>query len=158
MIYFAQLPTGAIKIGSSDNVRERLRTLSIEYRAKLGLLAVLPGGRKEEHAIHRQFAHLRFPKTEQFRPAPELMEFIGRPLFASTRPVAQAPRLSPQPYNLGITRREIKEMGKPFRKIPYFKTRHHMVRWLIWAGHKDIVGPKKKPDSRIDSVNIEATM
>jgi hypothetical protein len=38
----------------------------------------MPGGRAIEAEIHGRFAHLRLGKTEQFRPGPDLMAFIGR--------------------------------------------------------------------------------
>jgi hypothetical protein len=54
----------------------------------LALLATLPGGYKEEREIHEKFAHLRFDRTEQFAPATELMEFIGKPLLVAADPDA----------------------------------------------------------------------
>jgi hypothetical protein len=81
-IYFAQ-PTdgGPIKIGTTGDVESRLRQLETHYGRPMALLATMPGGRDEERAIHEQFAHLRFGRTEQFRPAPDLLAFIGRPLL-----------------------------------------------------------------------------
>jgi hypothetical protein len=43
------------------------------------VLATVEGDRATERAIHQHFAHLRFPKTEQFEPGPDLMEFLGEP-------------------------------------------------------------------------------
>jgi hypothetical protein len=48
----------------------------------------MPGGRDEETAIHDRFSHLRLGRTEQFRPASDLMEFIGRPLLVDLNPDA----------------------------------------------------------------------
>lgn len=83
MIYFIQTASGSIKIGTTINLRARLTALANEYQAPVSLLGTRPGGAEEEKEIHGRFAHLRLGKTEQFRPAPELLEFIGKPLLAS---------------------------------------------------------------------------
>jgi hypothetical protein len=88
MIYFVQLESMAIKIGTTENVSERLAQLEDLYKSPVSLLGTIPGGRREELELHRRFAHLRFGKTEQFRPAPDLMEFIGKPLLVSQNPNA----------------------------------------------------------------------
>jgi hypothetical protein len=91
MIYFAravEIENAPIKIGFSDDIDRRLEQLEWRYRTPLALLATMPGGREEEKAVHERFAHLRFGTTEQFRPAPELLAFIGLPLLASANPDA----------------------------------------------------------------------
>lgn len=88
MIYFAQLPTGAIKIGTSENVDARLGQLERHYRHPVALLHTIDGGRDIEREMHERFGHLRFGKTEQFRPGPDLMEFIGKPLLVGANPEA----------------------------------------------------------------------
>ena len=50
------------------------------------LLKTIPGGFKEEKEVHRRFQHQRFPRTEQFKPGPDLMELIGKPLLVSVNP------------------------------------------------------------------------
>ncbi len=89
MIYFLQ-PTigGPVKIGTSINVEARHRQLEAHFGQPLALLAVVEGGPKEERAWHDRFAHLRLGRTEQFRPAFELMEAIGRPLLVGANPEA----------------------------------------------------------------------
>ena len=89
MIYFIQ-PThgGPVKIGFSTDVDRRRDQLESHYGKPLALLATMPGGAEEEAEIHARFAHLRFGRTEQFRPAPELLAFIGRPLLVSADPDA----------------------------------------------------------------------
>jgi len=79
---------GPVKIGYSINLDARRRHLEWYYGRSMALLGSIPGGRKEEKEIHARFAHLRFGKTEQFRPTAELMEFIGRPLLVSANPDA----------------------------------------------------------------------
>lgn len=91
MIYFAQLPSGAVKIGKADDVDARLVQLEQQYRQPLSLLHVMEGSFEVERQIHRRFRHLRIEGgrgREQFRPAPDLMEFIGRPLLVSPNPDA----------------------------------------------------------------------
>jgi hypothetical protein len=87
MVYFAQLvESGSIKIGCSDNLEGRLQSLESYYGQPLALLATMPGDRSTERQIHNRFAHLRLGKTEQFRPAAELMQFIGKPLLVAANP------------------------------------------------------------------------
>lgn len=87
MIYFLQpVDGGPVKIGTSENVEARHRQLEAHYGVPLALLATMPGGRAEEAEVHAQFDHLRLGRTEQFRPAPELMAYIGRPLLVGANP------------------------------------------------------------------------
>src|SRR4051812_15504369 len=67
MIYFAQLPTGAIKIGTTEGLDHRLQGLGTHYGKPVALLGTMPGGREAEREIHRRFAHLRIRRSEQFR-------------------------------------------------------------------------------------------
>lgn len=84
MVYFIQaVDGGPIKIGYSKDVEARRRMLESAYKRPLAVLATMPGGRKEEAEVHDRFSHLRFGRTEQFRPNAELLEFIGRPLLVS---------------------------------------------------------------------------
>jgi hypothetical protein len=76
VIYFAQLPTGAIKIGTTEDLRQRMNVHAFHYGYRLEVLATMPGGPKEASAIHRQFGHLRIGRTEEFRAEPDLLEFI----------------------------------------------------------------------------------
>jgi hypothetical protein len=88
MIYFVQaVQGGPIKIGTTENLDVRIKQLESAYRTELAILATKDGSYDEEKAIHDRFSHLRFGYTEQFRPAPELMEFISRPLFANATDV-----------------------------------------------------------------------
>ena len=89
MIYFAQIQaTGGIKIGFSDDVPTRLEQLERYYGCPMALLATMPGDRATETEIHGRFAHIRLGRKEQFRPARDLMEFIGKPLLVSSNPDA----------------------------------------------------------------------
>ena len=86
MIYFAQLPNGAIKIGKADDVKTRLDQLRAHYGADLAVLCIMDGGREVERELHERFRHLRFGRTEQFRPTAGLLSFIGRPLLIHANP------------------------------------------------------------------------
>jgi len=89
MIYFAQaIDGGPVKIGYSADVMARARQLESHYGRPLAILATMKGDRPEEAELHARFAHLRLGRTEQFRPAPDLMAFIGRPLLVGANPDA----------------------------------------------------------------------
>jgi hypothetical protein len=79
-IYFMRpIHVGTIKIGYSDDIQERRKRLQRHYGCRLRILATIEGGYEKEQEIFQRFKHLRVGLTEQFRPAPELMEFIGHP-------------------------------------------------------------------------------
>lgn len=89
MIYFLQpVAGGPVKIGYSADVPGRHRQLESHYGQPLALLAMIEGSVEQEAEIHGRFAHLRLGRTEQFRPAAELMAFIGRPLLVHPDPEA----------------------------------------------------------------------
>lgn len=76
-VYFIQQGTdGPIKIGHTKNVDRRLRSLSTGSPVALHVLALTPGGEREERALHRRFDSLRM-QGEWFAPAPELIAFIA---------------------------------------------------------------------------------
>ena len=67
----------------------------------------MEGDRSTEAEIHGRFAHLRFGRTEQFRPEPDLMTFINRPLFAAAGDVVGVEVMKPEvkPVRLDMTER-----------------------------------------------------
>jgi hypothetical protein len=84
LIYYIQSAEGGpIKVGYSNDVPRRIRQLEAHYGKPIAILGTMWGGRAEEAEIHARFAHLRIGRTEQFRPAADLMAFIGRPLFVN---------------------------------------------------------------------------
>jgi hypothetical protein len=87
MIYFAQLPSGAIKIGKANDVEQRAVGLEYQFGGPVAILKTMAGGLKEEREMHGRFRHLRL-RGEQFRPGPDLMGFIGRPLLVGANPDA----------------------------------------------------------------------
>jgi hypothetical protein len=85
LIYFLQAePGGPVKIGYTKDLAGRKKHLEAYYHRPLKLLAHWEGTREDEEAIHARFRRHRFGRSEQFRPAPELMEFIGE--FATADP------------------------------------------------------------------------
>jgi hypothetical protein len=113
MIYFVRSPNGGpIKIGHSQKPEVRRKSLEDYYGLELEMLATMEGGREEEKAIHSRFSHLRLWRTEQFRPAKDLMEFIGIALtddidpdsVDEMRPKGRSPRriIEPSPKDFFI--------------------------------------------------------
>ena len=74
-VYFAR-SGDAIKIGTSTNVRKRIKALATGTPLPPELVAVMAGGAWREKELHRRFAHLRVT-GEWFRAGVELMEFIA---------------------------------------------------------------------------------
>lgn len=94
MIYFMQAPEGGpIKIGCTTDLGRRHKQLEKYYGTKLLILKVINGGKAMERKIHRKFAHLRMPRTEQFEPEVELCRFISR--AKADRPVVNAKASEP---------------------------------------------------------------
>lgn len=117
MVYFAQLPGGCIKIGTAVNVKRRLASLKSWYGRLPVLLAVIPGGREEELATHRRFSHLRVRRTEQFYPAPELIEFIGRPVLFHVDP--ELPIVSAIEGPAGVRELTLQVWGRDQQKLHF---------------------------------------
>lgn len=74
VVYFVECG-GLIKIGTTNQMSERLRQISTASPAAATLLATQPGGCVAERATHAKFAHLR-RHGEWFADAPELREHI----------------------------------------------------------------------------------
>lgn len=73
VVYFAD--TGSrIKIGFSTNLRNRVRSLSLQEK---DVLLLLQGGLTLEQALHDTFAKERIDNTEWFVKSDRLMGFIG---------------------------------------------------------------------------------
>jgi hypothetical protein len=101
VIYFAQTPTGSIKIGHTKKLTDRLRELEDHYGASLMLLGTKIGGRAMERKLHSRFASLRLGRTEQFRPGPKLMAFIGS---ESRVPISPDRVITTPPYGDRVVR------------------------------------------------------
>jgi len=91
VIYFIRSgDSGPIKIGLSNDVRQRARDLQTAHGVQLQVLGVMEGGRAEEKALHQQFAHAR-GVGEWFWPTPELLELI-QSKAAPLPPPAEPPK------------------------------------------------------------------
>jgi hypothetical protein len=92
LIYFMQ-PTdgGPVKIGFTDNLPTRHKQLEAHYGRPLAILATMDGDLDTEREIQARFSHLCLGRTEQFRPGPDLMEFIGHPVVADHGAVKEMP-------------------------------------------------------------------
>ena len=73
IVYFIR-SGGYIKIGWTSNLDKRMKA----YPPDTTLLAVMPGTRKDERAIHKRFAHLLTHGREWFPLAPQITEYIGQ--------------------------------------------------------------------------------
>lgn len=76
VVYFIQRPSdGAIKIGISESLKQRMSRLGDKHKENMGIIRVIEGGRKEERMLHERFADLRF-HGEWFRADQKLMDYI----------------------------------------------------------------------------------
>lgn len=77
-VYFLRVgESGPIKIGFTKRIRYRLVTVQVDNPCLVWLLAVFPGGRKEEFELHKKFAKYRL-YGEWFDPNEELLAFINQ--------------------------------------------------------------------------------
>jgi len=76
-VYFIQeSQSGAIKIGHSCNLPERLQTMKICNPHELNFLGAFSGGKREEKIIHKCFEQYHI-KGEWFSPVQELLDFAS---------------------------------------------------------------------------------
>lgn len=95
-VYYIRLE-GRIKIGTSSNIKNRLRDLPWDT---IELLEI--GNEVEENLRHTQFAHLRI-QGEWFKADQELLEFIDqRREELRTQQSEWFPELGPLPWGLGV--------------------------------------------------------
>lgn len=76
VVYFADAGT-RIKIGFSTNLRNRIRSLSMQEK---DVVLLLEGGLMLERALHDTYAKERIDSTEWFAKSDRLMNFIGSKL------------------------------------------------------------------------------
>lgn len=134
MVYFLQ-PTdgGPIKIGYTDNLDQRRLQLQFHYGTPLALLATMDGGKEVERAIHERFAAHRIGRTEQFRPVPELLAFIDRPLLASPNPNAVeaiTPHSKFSPTLIGLEPEQRAKAGR-IKQAQGLTSLAAAIRWMI---------------------------
>lgn len=80
-VYFIRRNDGAIKIGASSNVPQRLATLRGIVGANIQLLATIPGGTKKEFELHKVFERYRI-EGEWFSPGIDLLAYIESPAIS----------------------------------------------------------------------------
>jgi hypothetical protein len=91
-IYFARLGdslSDPIKIGVTQNLAHRIKTLEDEYGCRIEVLGIMRGSWETEQALHHRFREFRVRRTEQFVPAEEILRFVKchcRPWEARTPP------------------------------------------------------------------------
>jgi hypothetical protein len=73
-VYYFHRPDGAIKIGTSEHLADRLRNLRAQHGGEL--LATEPGGYNAENARHRQFSGYALG-GEWFTASTELEQLIA---------------------------------------------------------------------------------
>lgn len=146
MIYFLQ-PTdgGPIKIGYSADVDARHRQLEAHYGKPLSLLAMVDGDRRTEAEIHRRFAAHRLGKTEQFKPAREILEFIGRPLLVGANPEAvEAMPVSVRSVKLHMDVIETARIVSAYRNETLTDMLGNMLRPLLTRMEQEEVAKRSK--------------
>lgn len=131
-----QVGGGPIKIGFSDDVDYRRKQLEKKYKRQLVVLAVIPGDKFREKQVHEQFSHLRFGKREQFKPAPDLLHFIGRPLLATADPesieeMASTEKIKPIAFQVrgSLEWKAALEVAAEFDGKSIAALADHAIRW-----------------------------
>ena len=76
VVYFVGRPDGAIKIGRTADMPQRMQHLNRENDAGIQVWATVPGNNLDEFIFHWRFADDRIG-GEWFRPSPDLVEFIA---------------------------------------------------------------------------------
>lgn len=72
-VYFL-LSDGAVKIGWTSELDQRLK----QYSPGARILAVKPGTKADESALHKKFAHIKTHRKEWFSYSPQVMEEVQR--------------------------------------------------------------------------------
>lgn len=90
---------GFIKIGWTSDLTKRMRS----YQPDTVLLATMPGTRKDEHRLHKRFAHLRTHGREWYPIAPQITEYVALMVAEHGQPdpvtFAAKPVEVPRPYS-----------------------------------------------------------
>lgn len=76
-VYFIRpVAGGPIKIGNTDNLENRFKTIQASCPMRLALLAYAPGGQPLEKALHKKFRKSRL-HGEWFRATPNLKKLVA---------------------------------------------------------------------------------
>jgi len=74
VVYFMRDRDGLVKIGHTTNLAVRRRAFGSGWGH---ILAIIPGSREDERAMHARFAKHLAHDREYFHPAPELIAYIN---------------------------------------------------------------------------------
>jgi hypothetical protein len=74
VVYFIRTEDDLIKIGHTVQLHKRRTRFGSGWRH---ILAIIPGSREDEAAVHARFSALLARGAEYFHPAPELIEYIN---------------------------------------------------------------------------------
>ncbi len=74
-VYFVRCSTGPIKIGTANDVADRVSCLQVGCPYQLELLGTIRGGARAERALHMAFEPFRF-RGEWFGDAPEIKKAV----------------------------------------------------------------------------------
>ncbi len=119
-VYFVGAVGGPIKIGCSIRPRERRSVLQVGSEHSLQVLAMMPGDRATEAAMHQRFAGNRI-RGEMFAPSPDLLMLIWTLASGKDR---SAVGVLDDPHTIGVhgflERRTIKGIGLRVRSSALF--------------------------------------
>jgi hypothetical protein len=113
----------------------------------------MEGGPKEEQQIHERFSHLRFGRKEQFRPGPDLMEFIGLPPVENHELVAAVHSRSPNQGRgkrvmLYLDRIAIDRLDSIVAQVPDIDNRSAAIRYVSRVALEELEKSFQNLDSR----------
>lgn len=118
-VYFAKSSKGLVKIGYSGDIKQRMLAVAHENpRISLEVVAIVPGGIKEERALHKHFSHISVDDSlhtgrEWFMSTTELEDYYQG--IASNRP-----RKPPRPKG-EYSGRRIEQLAREILRGRYAK-------------------------------------
>lgn len=126
MIYFLQAEGGGpIKIGYSENVKKRRKTLQTASPKILRVLATTPGGEESERLLHERFRHLHI-RGDWFRTSQDLREFIAG------LPKNKEHSLKFSEAHVEICARWLRECAVPVARVVDFRTSYYLKHVVEW--------------------------
>jgi len=153
VVYFALMGDGTVKIGTSENLAVRMRSLYVPLD---DVLAVVPGGRETEDAFHKRFEKYQVhggTRRELFRLEGRLERFLSGHPDEDEKDAAQpAPPPEPAPFSEPIPSPGLREPpSEPLASVteyaalrglsrPRLHTRRQRWRnkgWPEVAGHDE---------------------
>lgn len=127
VVYFAQARDGTIKIGTSINVDDRLRSLG-----RLRLLRTVPGGFTAERVLHHALEAHRARGREWYHPTAEVLACVADP----------SPFLAPRtPLDAWLLERPEVRLSDLWQRAGGYRLCGY---WLITAGSCSRVPPTRR--------------